>query len=326
MADQHGYPHGIVAFADLASPNVQETIEEHCAFPNVRGIRQCLNYHRDPVKTFIEHPHLMSDAQWQRGYALLKRFDLSFDLQLYYTQMAEALALAKKFSDTPMVLNHTGMPVDRDADDIAAWRANMKLLASAPNVFCKISGLGMGDWKWTTDSIRPFVLAAIDAFGTERCMFASNFPVDKLFSSYDDVFNAFKAITLDFSDAERRALFHDNAERIYRSVGARQIGAGAALYHDSAVPDLHRGESRCTSECLLKRGRTRRASPRRPRRSRDSYRKVTGSRCRAARACRRAISTMLTRIAGRIWSMRTLLLPPRSFSKSSPRAKPNCRC
>jgi predicted TIM-barrel fold metal-dependent hydrolase len=216
VADQHGYPHGIVAFADLASPNVQQTIEEHCGFPNVRGIRQCLNYHRDPVKTFIEHPHLMSDAQWQRGYALLARYDLSFDLQLYYTQMAEAVELAKKFPDTPMVLNHTGMPVDRDTDDIAEWRASMKSLASVPNVFCKISGLGMGDWNWTTDSIRPFVLDAIDAFGTERCMFASNFPVDKLFSSYDDVFNAFKAITLDLSDCERRALFHDNAERVYR--------------------------------------------------------------------------------------------------------------
>jgi predicted TIM-barrel fold metal-dependent hydrolase len=74
----------------------------------------------------------------------------------------------------------------------------------------------MGDWNWTTDSIKPFVLDAIDAFGTKRCMFASNFPVDKLFSTYDDVFNAFKTITRNFSDDERRALFHDNAERVYR--------------------------------------------------------------------------------------------------------------
>jgi len=216
VADQHGYPHGIVAFADLSSPNVQQTIEEHCAFPNVRGIRQCLNYHRDPVKTFIEQPHLMSDAQWQRGYGLLKRYGLSFDLQLYYTQMEEALSLARKFPDTPIVLNHTGMPVDRAVEEIEAWKASMKSLASAPNVFCKISGLGMGDWHWTTESITPFVLDAIDAFGTQRCMFASNFPVDKLFSSYDDVFNVFKSITRSFSDDERRALFHDNAERVYR--------------------------------------------------------------------------------------------------------------
>jgi predicted TIM-barrel fold metal-dependent hydrolase len=216
VADKHGYPHGIVGFADLSSPDLQAVLEAHCAFPNVRGIRQCLNFHRDPVKTFIDSPHLMSDAQWRAGYALLKRYDLSFDLQLYYSQMEEATALAKDFPDTAVVLNHTGMPVDRSPEEIEAWKKSMKLLASAPNVSCKISGLGMGDWKWTVDSIRPFVLHAIDAFGTGRCMFASNFPVDKLFSSYDDVFNAFKAITKDFSSSERRALFHDNAERVYR--------------------------------------------------------------------------------------------------------------
>lgn len=216
VADVHGYPHGIVAFADLASADVQAVIEAHCEYKNVRGIRQCLNFHRDPVKTFIDSPHLMSDPQWRRGYALLKRYDLSFDLQLYYTQMEEALALARAFPDTPMVLNHTGMPVDRAPEEIDAWKKSTTLLASADNVFCKISGLGMGDWKWTVDSIRPFVLHAIEAFGVGRCMFASNFPVDKLFSSYDDVFNAFKEITRGFSPQERAALFHDNAQRVYR--------------------------------------------------------------------------------------------------------------
>ncbi|MCC8403131.1 amidohydrolase family protein [Paraburkholderia sp. MMS20-SJTN17] len=89
-------------------------------------------------------------------------------------------------------------------------------MASAPNVSCKISGFGMADWKWTVGSIRPFVLAAIDAFGAERSVFASNFPVDRLFSSYGEVFNAFKAITKDFPPQKRRALIHDDAERIYR--------------------------------------------------------------------------------------------------------------
>jgi predicted TIM-barrel fold metal-dependent hydrolase len=216
VADKHGYPHGIVGFADLSTPGVQAVIEAHCEFPNTRGIRQCLNFHRDPVKTFIDSPHLMSDSQWRKGYALLKRYDLSFDLQCYYTQMEEAVALAHDFPDTPIVLNHTGMPVDRSPEEIEGWKKGMKLLATAPNLFCKISGLGMGDWKWTVDSIRPFVLHAIDVFGVERCMFASNFPVDKLFSSYDQVFNAFKTITTDFAPGERQALFHANAERVYR--------------------------------------------------------------------------------------------------------------
>lgn len=216
VADKHGYPHGIVAFADLASDDAQAVIEAHCEFPNVRGIRQCLNFHRDPVKTFIDNPHLISDSRWRRGYALLKRYGLSFDLQLYYTQMEEAVALARDFPETPIVLNHTGMPVDRAAEEIEGWKRAMRLLATAQNVSCKISGLGMGDWTWTVERIRPFVLHAIEAFGAERCMFASNFPVDKLFSSYDDVFNAFKTITNDFAPHERHALFHDNAQRVYR--------------------------------------------------------------------------------------------------------------
>ena len=89
-------------------------------------------------------------------------------------------------------------------------------LAAARNVACKISGLGMGDWTWTTDSIKPYVLEAIAAFGVDRCMFASNFPVDKLFSSYDRIFDAFKAITVDFPTGDKRKLFHDNAEQFYR--------------------------------------------------------------------------------------------------------------
>ncbi|MFM0196129.1 amidohydrolase family protein [Paraburkholderia strydomiana] len=174
------------------------------------------NFHRDPVKTFIDSPHLMSDPQWRAGYALLKQYNLSFDPQLYYTQMEEATALACDFPDTAVVLNHTGMEVDRLPEEVEAWKKSMTLRASAPNVFCKISWLGMGHWKWTIDSIRPFILHAIEAFGVERCMLASNFPVDKLFSTYDDFFNAFKSITKDFSAGERAALFHDNAERVYR--------------------------------------------------------------------------------------------------------------
>lgn len=132
---------------DLSAPNLRGVLEGHIQFPNVRGIRQCLNFRRDPVRTFVESPHLMSDPQWRAGYALLKQYNLSFDLQLYYTQMEEATALGCDFPGTAVVLNHTGMPVDRVPGKVEAWRKSMTLLASAPNVFCKISGLGMGEMK-----------------------------------------------------------------------------------------------------------------------------------------------------------------------------------
>lgn len=215
VADRHGFPHGIVGYANLALPNVREILEGHLAFRNFRGIRQSLNYHPDRAKTYLDRPGVCGEADWRRGFALLRGLGLSFDLQIYYPQMEEAYDLARAFPDTQIILNHTGMQVD-GPEHFEAWRAGMRRLASAPNVACKISGLGMGDWTWTVDSIRPYVLSAIEAFGVDRCMFASNFPVDKLFSSYDAIFDAFKRITFGFSGEERRRLFHDNAERFYR--------------------------------------------------------------------------------------------------------------
>jgi predicted TIM-barrel fold metal-dependent hydrolase len=216
VADAHGFPHAIVAFADLAAPGLGALLEQHCRYRNVRGIRQLLNWHPDPLKTFTASPDIIASAAWQGGYRLLREFGLSFDLQIYYGQMEEGYQLAKRFPETQIILNHTGMPADRTPEDVAGWRRGMKRLAEAPNVACKISGLGMVDLTWTVDSIRPFVLDAIEAFGVDRCAFASNFPVDSLFSSYDAIFDAFKAITRDFPAGDRAKLFHDNAARLYR--------------------------------------------------------------------------------------------------------------
>ncbi len=108
------------------------------------------------------------------------------------------------------------MPVDRDEEGIRTWREGLAGFAATPNVAVKISGLGAFDWRWTVDSLRPFVLETIDTFGIDRCMFASNFPVDKLYSDFDTLYGAFHSITRDFSPDEKRRLFHDNAERYYR--------------------------------------------------------------------------------------------------------------
>ena len=210
-----GFPHAIVAFADLASKNVEQVLEGHLRYANVRGIRQMLNYSSDTRLTYTSR-NLLEDPGWTKGFGLLAKYNLSFDLQLYAGQMSQAAALAQRHPDTVLVLDHTGMPVERDEPGLAAWRAGMRELANCRNVSVKISGLGMCEPAWTELSIRPFVLSVIDWFGPERCMFGSNFPVDSLFSSFESVFEAFDNITKEFSDSERSALFHDNAERIYR--------------------------------------------------------------------------------------------------------------
>lgn len=216
LADREGYPHGIVGYAELGDSHIEGLLESHAEFKNFRGIRQSLNYHTDPTKTYLNHPGVSKEAGWRNGFRLLRRFNMSFDLQIYYPQMPESYDLAKAFPDTQIILDHCGMPVDHSVEDEDGWRKGMLRLAEADNVACKISGLGMGDFHWTTSSIRPYVLHAIDAFGVDRCMFASNFPVDKLFSTYDAIFDAFREIVSDFAEHEQRKLFHDNAERIYR--------------------------------------------------------------------------------------------------------------
>ena len=130
--------------------------------------------------------------------------------------MADAAELAAENPDTLIVLNHAGMPVDRDETGLAAWRAGMKRLATQPNVFAKVSGLGMVEHKWSQATIRPFVLDCIDYFGVDRVMFGSNFPVDKLYSSFDALYGAFETIVSSFSETEKSRLFHDNAIRTYR--------------------------------------------------------------------------------------------------------------
>jgi predicted TIM-barrel fold metal-dependent hydrolase len=108
------------------------------------------------------------------------------------------------------------MPLERTPEELQNWAAGMAALAQAPNVTVKISGLGVANPEWTVDSIRPIVLRTIELFGIERCFFASNFPVDGLFSSYDTLVEAYKTILQDFSLSERQQFFSENAVRLYR--------------------------------------------------------------------------------------------------------------
>ncbi|AET91357.1 hypothetical protein BYI23_B007500 [Burkholderia sp. YI23] len=216
IADQEGMPDGIVAGADLSADNAQHVLEAHAAFANTRGIRQILNVHDDKLYDYVGR-HYMREPQWRKNFGLLKRYGLSFDLQLYPAQMEEAALLAREHADTQFIVNHAGMFVDRDSTSgFRAWRDGMRLLAACPNVAVKLSGFAMFDHDWTIESLRPYVHETIDTFGSERAMFASNFPVDRLFGTYPALWNAYARIVGGASDSEKEALFVRNAERIYR--------------------------------------------------------------------------------------------------------------
>ena len=157
----------------------------------------------------------MTDPRWGAGYALLARHGLRFDLQTPWWHLPEAAALAGRFPQTTIILNHTGLPVDRSPEGIAGWRRGMAGLAACPNAAVKISGLGVPGQAWTVAANREIVLTTIDLFGVDRCMFASNFPVDGLCATFGAVFSGFREMVRDFTPGEQRCLFHDNAVRIY---------------------------------------------------------------------------------------------------------------
>ena len=202
-ADRTGFPQAIVAYADLRDPNVEATLERHCQFDNMRGIRD------------FSYGDYLVEPDFHRGYALLEKHGLVASIAAQWQDMEKLAALATKFPNIPIVIDHAGVPSERTAEYFEDWKRGMSAAAKADNVICKISGLGMGDNDWTVDSIRPYVMQCIEAFGVERSLFATNWPVDSLFSDYDAIVSAYDEITAGFSEGERRALFSGNAEGVY---------------------------------------------------------------------------------------------------------------
>lgn len=212
QADTRGMPNAIVAFADLADPDVERLLAAHAERANVRGIRQIVNWHADARRTYSPRDVTQDDA-WARGFALLGKYGLSFDLQAYPGQFAPLAGLIARHPDTPVIVNHTGMAVPGEWD---VWRAGMRALACLPNVATKLSGMGFTHRPWSLPQARAYVLEAIDIFGADRAMIASDFPTDKLFGSFARHLDAYADITSGFSPDERRALFAGNANRLYR--------------------------------------------------------------------------------------------------------------
>ncbi|MES2958687.1 MAG: amidohydrolase family protein [Pseudomonadota bacterium] len=209
---EHGLPSVAVAQAWLDAPDAAWVLEQQAAFPFVRSVRHKPRANRSPADGA---PGGMSDARWREGFAQLARHGLRFDLQTPWWHLVEAARLASDFPGTQLILNHTGLPADRSADGLAGWAKAMRALAACPNVAVKISGLGQAGQAWTAAANGDIVRTTIELFGPTRCMFASNFPVDSVCASFGTIFDGFRAIVCDFSAAEQRALFRDNALRIY---------------------------------------------------------------------------------------------------------------
>jgi predicted TIM-barrel fold metal-dependent hydrolase len=235
---------GIIGFTDLTiGASVAPVLEAHiyAGKNRFRGIRYITAWDASPeLKSRWEVPRgLLMDKKFREGFAMLHRYNLSFDAWLYHTQLMELADLAREFPYVPIIIDHAGGPLgigsyatNREAV-FNEWKQRIRGLSSFNNVYVKLGGLGMRicGYGWNekdkppdsselTRVFEPYFMWCIECFGVDRCMFESNFPVDKASYSYTVLWNAFKRMTMNFSHEERLALFHDTASAVYHLNGS----------------------------------------------------------------------------------------------------------
>ncbi len=214
--ERYGFPGAIVAHAWFDRDNAEEVIAAQAGFPLVRGIRSKPVTASSPDRMTPGAPGTMQDERWLRGFVLLGKYRLSWDLRVPFWHLAEAAAVASAFPDTPIVLNHTGFPWDRSEEGLAAWRQGMEVLAREPNVHVKISEFGLRDSAWDYESNRRIVLDALAIFGIERAIFATNFPVAGLRIGYGALVAAMSRMVGHLPREDRDRFFWKNAKQFYR--------------------------------------------------------------------------------------------------------------
>ena len=214
---EFGLPSACIGHAEPDRPDIEEVLAGHAKSPLMRGIRHKPKAASDPREAERGAAGSMDDPNWRKGYALLERFGLSYDLQTPWWHLDAAASLAADFPRTPDRSSIT--PACRRTaakKDCRPGGARSKIVAAQPNVAIKISGLGRAGLPWTVEANGPIIRDAIAIFGVERCLFASNYPVDSLAGTFDTIYRGFLKSVADLSAADQRKLFHDNAVRIYR--------------------------------------------------------------------------------------------------------------
>jgi len=212
-SEETGFPIAIVAYADLLAGDARPQFDQLARNARVRGVRMQLHWHENPLYRFASGPDLARDPTLIANVGALADYGFSFDLQVFAGQMKGAAELAAACKGVTFVLQHAGMLEDLSPEGIAAWRAGMTLLAAQTNVVSKLSGLGTFLRRNDPDHIDFVATETIALFGANRCLFGSNFPIEKLWTTYAELIDAHRAAV---PEAEHAAVFNDTARRVYR--------------------------------------------------------------------------------------------------------------
>jgi predicted TIM-barrel fold metal-dependent hydrolase len=212
-SEESGFPIAIVAYADMLADDARPQLEALARNARVRGVRQQLHWHENPLYRFAADPDLARNPTLQRNIARLADYGWSFDLQVFAGQMAGAAALADACPGVTFVLQHAGMLEDLSGEGMETWRAGMALLAGRPNVVSKLSGLGTFLRRNDPGHVAMVVRETLALFGAGRCLFGSNFPIEKLWTTYAALLDAHRAAV---PTGDRAAVFSSTAKRVYR--------------------------------------------------------------------------------------------------------------
>lgn len=212
-----GPPVVFVAYADLRASDLADTLDRHQEAGPVRGIRQEAWFDPESTRADIPRTNLLDDPSWRSGLEVVAAHDLSFDLLVWPHQLAQAAGIFAGLPDLPVVLEHTALPPIGDADGIAAWSDGLHAFAEAvPGAFVKVSALPFIAGSWKTDDIAPVFAEVHRAFGHDRMILGSNFPVDQLGASYREIWAGYEELTREWNAAAQAAVFAGNARHVYR--------------------------------------------------------------------------------------------------------------
>lgn len=217
-ARRTGWPHAIVGYADMTVDDVRPQLDRLTKYPLLCGVRMQLHWHETPAFRFAPAADQVIDPKVRANVRRLKDYGLSFDLQLFPSQMEDGLQLVGENPDTNFILTHCGMLTAGDPSTIDAWKSGLRTLARAPNVYAKLSGLGTFVHRNDRALIALVYNAASEIFGSERLMFGSNFPIEKLWTSHAELVAAHRAAVADRQPSEQANIFWNTAERVYRQV------------------------------------------------------------------------------------------------------------
>ena len=208
---EFGFPNGAVGQIWLHENNSELLLKEYSKHPIVKSVRQKPNYD-DFKKPIVK----LSDESFRIGFSKLLKYNLHFDLQIPWKYLQDAKLLADDFPHTLIILNHAGLPYDRSIEGLKSWRSAINIISQCPNVVVKISGIGVPNSTWNKYNNEGIINYLIDKFGADRCMFGSNFPVDSLCASYDQIVETLFECISSLTKTEINNIFYSNALKFYK--------------------------------------------------------------------------------------------------------------